>query len=49
MLKKQDIETEVFFEVEADPALSIVRKGTTQMNSFKPDIIIALEREFTDG
>ncbi|MEC5341604.1 bifunctional acetaldehyde-CoA/alcohol dehydrogenase [Brenneria populi] len=42
VLKRQGLETEVFFEVEADPTLSIVRKGAEQMNSFKPDIIIAL-------
>ncbi|HEK0806129.1 TPA: bifunctional acetaldehyde-CoA/alcohol dehydrogenase [Proteus mirabilis] len=42
VLKKFGVETEVFFEVEADPTLSVVRKGTEQMNSFKPDVIIAL-------
>ncbi|CAM3985357.1 bifunctional acetaldehyde-CoA/alcohol dehydrogenase [Xenorhabdus thuongxuanensis] len=42
VLKSYDIETEVFFEVEADPTLSIVRKGAEQMHLFKPDAIIAL-------
>jgi acetaldehyde dehydrogenase/alcohol dehydrogenase len=42
VLKNHGIETEVFFEVEADPTLSIVRKGAEQMVSFKPDVIIAL-------
>lgn len=42
VLKKFGVETEIFFEVEADPTLSIVRKGAEQMNSFKPDVIIAL-------
>ncbi|WP_391529306.1 bifunctional acetaldehyde-CoA/alcohol dehydrogenase [Photorhabdus akhurstii] len=42
VLKSHGIETEVFFEVEADPTLSTVRKGAGQMHSFKPDIIIAL-------
>ncbi|MGV3070769.1 iron-containing alcohol dehydrogenase, partial [Proteus mirabilis] len=42
VLKKLGVETEVFFEVEADPTLSVVRKGTEQMNSFKPAVIIAL-------
>ncbi|TKI08154.1 bifunctional acetaldehyde-CoA/alcohol dehydrogenase [Martelella alba] len=42
VLKKHGIETEVFFEVEADPTLSIVRKGVEQIMSFKPDTIIAL-------
>ncbi|MBN3079877.1 bifunctional acetaldehyde-CoA/alcohol dehydrogenase [Pectobacterium jejuense] len=41
-LKQHGLETEVFFEVEADPTLSIVRKGAEQMHSFKPDVIIAL-------
>ena len=41
VLKKFGVETEVFFEVEADPTLSVVRKGAEQMNSFKPDVIIA--------
>ncbi|MBD2786093.1 bifunctional acetaldehyde-CoA/alcohol dehydrogenase [Xenorhabdus sp. DI] len=42
VLKSYGIETDVFFEVEADPTLGIVRKGTEQMHLFKPDIIIAL-------
>ncbi|KAA9001816.1 bifunctional acetaldehyde-CoA/alcohol dehydrogenase [Affinibrenneria salicis] len=42
VLKEYGVETEVFFEVEADPTLSVVRKGAEQMNSFKPDVIIAL-------
>ncbi|MFV0548837.1 MAG: bifunctional acetaldehyde-CoA/alcohol dehydrogenase [Limnobaculum xujianqingii] len=42
VLKQYGVETEVFFEVEADPTLSIVRKGAEQMHSFKPDVIIAL-------
>lgn len=42
VLKSRGIETEVFFEVEADPTLSIVRKGADQMHSFRPDVIIAL-------
>ncbi|MCI9766026.1 bifunctional acetaldehyde-CoA/alcohol dehydrogenase [Proteus mirabilis] len=42
VLKKFGVETEVFFEAEADPTLSVVRKGAEQMNSFKPDVIIAL-------
>ncbi|MDE9533549.1 bifunctional acetaldehyde-CoA/alcohol dehydrogenase [Xenorhabdus bovienii] len=42
VLKSHGIETEVFFEVEADPTLGIVRKGAEQMHLFKPDVIIAL-------
>ncbi len=33
---------EIFSEVEPDPDLETVRKGTNAMNSFKPDVIIAL-------
>lgn len=33
---------EIFSEVEPDPDLTTVRKGTEVMNSFKPDVIIAL-------
>ncbi|WFQ80537.1 bifunctional acetaldehyde-CoA/alcohol dehydrogenase [Xenorhabdus sp. SF857] len=42
VLKSYGVETEVFFEVEADPTLSIVRKGAEHMHLFKPDVIIAL-------
>ncbi len=42
VLKQHGMETDVFFEVEADPTLSIVRKGAEQMQAFKPDVIIAL-------
>ncbi|SPY94112.1 bifunctional acetaldehyde-CoA/alcohol dehydrogenase [Proteus mirabilis] len=49
VLKKFGVETEVFFEVEADPTLSVVRKGAEQMNSFKPDVIIAIRWRFTNG
>ena len=33
---------EIFSEVEPDPDLTTVRKGSEAMNSFKPDVIIAL-------
>ncbi|MGL5992254.1 MAG: bifunctional acetaldehyde-CoA/alcohol dehydrogenase, partial [Aeromonas sobria] len=42
LLKKLNMEVEVFYEVEADPTLSIVRKGAEMANSFKPDVILAL-------
>lgn len=42
VLKASGVETEVFFEVEADPTLSIVRRGAELMNAFKPNVIIAL-------
>jgi len=42
ILKKNQVEVEVFYEVEADPTLEIVRRGTDVANRFKPDVIIAL-------
>lgn len=33
---------EIFSDVEPDPDLETVKKGTEAMNSFKPDVIIAL-------
>ncbi|MFM2483610.1 bifunctional acetaldehyde-CoA/alcohol dehydrogenase [Celerinatantimonas yamalensis] len=42
ILKDKGMETEVFYEVEADPTLSIVRKGADLLNQFKPDVILAL-------
>ncbi|WP_246542683.1 bifunctional acetaldehyde-CoA/alcohol dehydrogenase [Paludibacterium yongneupense] len=41
-LKKLNIEVEVFYEVEADPTLAIVRRGVEVANRFKPDVIVAL-------
>ncbi|UAL41622.1 bifunctional acetaldehyde-CoA/alcohol dehydrogenase [Shewanella inventionis] len=42
ILKAQGLETEVFYEVEADPTLAIVRQGAAVAQSFQPDVIIAL-------
>ncbi|MGL5536650.1 MAG: aldehyde dehydrogenase family protein, partial [Aeromonas veronii] len=42
LLKAQNMEVEVFYEVEADPTLAVVRKGAEMANSFKPDVILAL-------
>ncbi len=36
------MEVEVFYEVEADPTLEVVRKGVHALNVFKPDVIVAL-------
>lgn len=41
ILKNQQIEAEVFYQVEADPTLSIVRKGVEVAASFQPDLIVA--------
>ncbi len=42
ILKEKGMETEVFYEVEADPTLSIVKKGADLLNQFQPDVILAL-------
>ncbi|MGX9417317.1 bifunctional acetaldehyde-CoA/alcohol dehydrogenase [Vibrio sp. RC27] len=42
LLKAQGIEVQTFFDVEADPTLSVVEKGAAQMQSFQPDVILAL-------
>jgi acetaldehyde dehydrogenase/alcohol dehydrogenase len=42
LVKDQGLDVDVFYEVEADPTLSIVRKGVEKANSFQPDVIIAL-------
>jgi len=41
LLKKHGMDVETFYDVEADPTLSAVRKGTERAVSFKPDVIIA--------
>ncbi|GAB7125933.1 bifunctional acetaldehyde-CoA/alcohol dehydrogenase [Silvimonas sp. JCM 19000] len=42
ILKQMGMEVEVFYEVEADPTLEVVRKGVHALNVFKPDVIVAL-------
>jgi len=42
ILKSQGLETEIFYEVEADPTLGIVTQGAKMAQSFQPDVIIAL-------
>lgn len=42
ILKGLGLDTEVFYEVEADPTLAVVRAGTKVAESFQPDVIIAL-------
>lgn len=41
LLKSQHMEVEVFYQVEADPTLSIVRKGVEVANIFQPDVLVA--------
>lgn len=42
IMEKNGVLCQVFFEVEADPVLSVVRKGADMMRAFQPDTIIAL-------
>eukprot|EP00980_Cylindrotheca_fusiformis_P028243 scaffold22589_cov138-Cylindrotheca_fusiformis.AAC.6 len=42
MLKERNIECQVFYEVQADPTLTTIRKGTDVLNNFQPDLIIAV-------
>ncbi len=42
ILKKNQVEVDVFYEVEADPTLEMVRRGADVAHRFKPDVIIAL-------
>lgn len=42
ILKAQGMEVQTFFEVEADPTLAVVKKGAAAMQSFQPDVILAV-------
>jgi acetaldehyde dehydrogenase/alcohol dehydrogenase len=42
ILDEINIKYQVFYEVEPDPSLTTVKKGLEQMNSFNPDVIIAI-------
>ncbi|SQH76795.1 fused acetaldehyde-CoA dehydrogenase; iron-dependent alcohol dehydrogenase; pyruvate-formate lyase deactivase [Shewanella benthica] len=42
ILKALGLTTEIFYEVEADPTLAIVKQGAKMAHSFQPDVIIAL-------
>ena len=41
-LKLLNIEANVFFETEPDPTLATIYKGLARINSFQPDVIIAI-------
>lgn len=41
-LDRLNIESQVFFDVKPDPDLATVRGGLTLINSFQPDVVIAL-------
>ena len=40
--RHQYVHSEIFSEVESDPSFDTVKKGVAVMNSFKPDVIIAI-------
>lgn len=42
VLEEQEIDVRVFYDVEPDPTLATGRKGAAEMQSFKPDVIIAI-------
>lgn len=42
VLEEMDITHQVFFDVEPDPSLGTIQKGLSQINLFKPDVIIAI-------
>jgi len=42
VLEEIGVKYDIFFDVEPDPSLTTVNKGLERMNSFKPDVIIAL-------
>jgi acetaldehyde dehydrogenase/alcohol dehydrogenase len=42
VLEQTGIDFEVFFDVEPDPSISTINKGLALINSFHPDLIIAM-------
>ena len=40
--RQNDVQTEIFYEVETDPSFDTIKKGVRMMESFNPDVIIAL-------
>lgn len=42
LLSEMDISSKVYFDVEPDPTLETARKGALEMDSFQPDVIIAV-------
>ncbi len=42
VLEDMGIDVEIFYEVKPDPDTDTIEEGLTRMNSFKPDLIIAL-------
>jgi acetaldehyde dehydrogenase/alcohol dehydrogenase len=42
VLEEIGIKTQVFYDVEPDPTLTTINKGLAQINSFHPDVIVAI-------
>lgn len=42
VLEEIEVKCQVFFDVEPDPSLATVNKGLAEMNSFNPDVILAI-------
>ena len=42
ILEELDILFEIFYDVEPDPSLKTIHQGLLRINSFQPDVIIAL-------
>ena len=42
ILDTMDIESKLFYDVKPDPDLTTILKGVDQMNTFKPDVVIAI-------
>ena len=40
--REKHVHSEIFYEVESDPSFDTIKKGVLAMESFKPDVIIAL-------
>ena len=40
--RRNEVDIELFFDVEPDPSLNTVKAGLALMNKFQPDVIIAL-------
>ena len=42
VLEEMGLKTQVFYDVEPDPSLATVHKGLAEIQSFQPDVILAL-------
>ena len=49
LLRAENIDVDIFSDVDADPTLRDVRKGVERAKSFNPDVIVGLRRRLPDG